>query len=177
MSRVVRGSYYGTYDGVAIGETEVGFRHSYSYNGRNITFDSVGETPVDIIYAGLNMNVDFVAQQYVAAAIDDLRWPFNFIIGTVAPAGLSIWAIAKPLLLTSCVTGVDPQTIFFPKAILAPGFSLDIDYSHKERPLPMRLMILPVRYNAEGYEGTGEDDILMPSGCTDIIYFEETLWP
>jgi hypothetical protein len=174
MPDVIRGSYSGVYDGLDIGETEVGFRHSYSYNGRNINFDSVGETPVDIIYAGLNMNVDFVAQQYDADAIDDLRWPVNSIVGTVAPAGLSLWTLAKPLLLTSCINGVNPRTLFFPKAILAPGFNLDIDYSHKERPLPMRLIIFPVKYNADGYEGSA--GVERPEGCGEIVYFEETQW-
>jgi hypothetical protein len=175
MADVIRGSYSGTYDGEDIGETEVGFRHSYLYNGRNINFDSVGETPVDIIYAGLNMNVDFVAQQYDADAIDWLRWPFNFIKGMVKPAGLSLWERAKPLLLTSCLVNVNPRTLLFPKAILAPGFNLDIDYSHKERPLPMRLIILPVKYRSDGYEGSVE--LERPEGCTDIVYFEETNWP
>lgn len=169
---VIRGSYSATYNALAVGNTQVGFRHSYSYNGRNINFDAVGETPVDIIFAGLNMNVDFVAQEYDAAAIDILRWPFHVTPGQVDPAGLSLWQAAKPLILTSCLTGVNPQTLTFIKAILAPGFDLDINYSHQERPLPMRLVVFPVKYNAVGYT-TPE----MPTGCDDVVYFTETDWP
>jgi hypothetical protein len=169
---VIRGSYSGTYNSLAIGNTEIGFRVSYSYKGRNINFDSVGDTPVDIIFAGLNMNVDFVAQEYDAAAIDTLRWPFDAIQGNLSPAGLSMWLLAKPLVLTGCTTGVDPQTITFYKTILSPDFNLDIDYSHRERPLPMRLIVFPVKYNSEGY-ATPE----LPSGCTDLVYYDEANWP
>lgn len=171
---VIRGSYSGTYDGLDIGNTEIGFRLSYSYNGRNINFDAVGETPVDVIFAGLSMSVDFVAQEFDYEAIDDLRWPFYFDIGSMRPSGLSMWEEAKPLLLTSCRTNVNPQTILFPKTILAPGFNLDIDYSHKERPLPMRLVVFPIKYNSEGYETSG--NVERPEGCEDIVYFIETDW-
>jgi len=169
---VIRGSYSATWNALAIGNTEVGFRKSYSYRGRNINFDAVGETPVDTIFAGITMTIDFVAQEYDAAAIDSLRWPFHATLGTVAPAGLSLWTAAKPLILTSCVTGVDPATITFYKTILAPDFQLDIDYSHKERPVPLRLMVFPVAYSQGGYATPS-----MPTGCLDVVYFEETYWP
>lgn len=171
---VIRGSYSATYDGFNVGNTEIGFRHSYSYRGRNINFDAVGETPVDIIFSGMNMSVSFVAQEYDAAAIDYLRWPFNATIGITSPAGLSLWQAAKPLLLTGCNTLTDPQTILFPKTILAPDFDLDIDYSHKERPLPMRLMVFPVSFESDG--SVYYTDPAYPHGCEDVVYFIETYW-
>jgi hypothetical protein len=171
---VIRGSYSATYNGLNIGNTEIGFRHTYSYRGRNINFDAVGETPVDVIFSGMNMRVSFVAQEYDAAAIDELRWPFNVNIGETSPAGLSLWQAAKPLLLTGCNTLTDPQTILFPKAILAPDYDLDIDYSHKERPLPMQLVIFPVSFESDGsvYYSTPA----YPQGCTNVVYFIETYW-
>jgi len=169
---IIRGSYNATYNALAVGNTEIGFRHSYSYQGRSINFDAVGGTPVDTIFEGIQMTIDFVAQEYDAAAIGALRWPFNAIIGTVKPAGLSMWQQAKPFILTGCTTGVNPMTITFIKAILAPDFDLDIDYSHRERPLPMRLIVFPVAYNGAGYATPA-----MPTGCGDIVYFEEVNWP
>lgn len=168
---IIRGAYTATWNSLAVGNTEIGFRVSYSYKGRPINFDAVGETPVDIIYAGLNMNIDFVAQEYDAAAIDSLRWPWDGIIGNLSPAGLSIWELAKPLILTGCTSGVDPETITFYKTILAPDYNLEIDYSHKERPLPIRLIVLPVKYNGAGYATPA-----LPSGCTDLVYFDEANW-
>lgn len=171
---IVRGSYFGTYKGFSIGNTEIGFRLSYSYRGRGIMFDAVGETPVDTIYTGINMRVSFVAQEYDAAAIDLLRWPFNTTIGETSPAGLSLWEAAGPLLLTGCNVLTEPQTILFPKAILSPDFDLDIDYSHKERPLPMQLSIFPVA--VEGDTSDYYDGPSYPAGCTDVVYFIETAW-
>lgn len=165
---VIRGAYNATYNSLSIGNTEVGFRKSYSYQGRDINFDAVGATPVDSIFDGLTLNIDFVCMEYDAAAIDILRWPFHATIGTLAPAGLSMWQLAKPLVLTSCTTGVNPQTITFYKAILAPGYDLELEYSHRERPVPLRMMIFPVKDGATGS---------LPDGCNDIVYFTETLWP
>jgi hypothetical protein len=169
---IIRGSYNGLYNGLAIGNTQVGFRKSYSYQGRNINFDAVGQTPVDIIFAGLQMKVGFVAQEYDAAAIDILRWPFHSIPGRVSPQGLSMWEQAKPLLLTACRTTNIPQAILFPKAILAPDYTIDLDYSHTERPLPMSLVIFPVRYNSEDPE---YETPLIPSGCGEVVWYVEVL--
>lgn len=171
---VIRGSYSATYNGFNIGNTEIGFRHSYSYRGRNINFDAVGETPVDVIFSGMQMSVSFVAQEYDAAAIDRLRWPFNSLIGVTSPAGLSLWQAAKPLLLTGCATNVDPETILFPKTILAPDFDLDIDYSHKERPLPMRLVVFPVSFEEDISSYISSPSY--PAGCANVVYFIETNW-
>lgn len=171
---IIRGSYNGTYNAFDIGNTQVGFRKSYSYNGRNINFDSVGQTPVDIIFGGLQMKIGFVAQEYDAEAIDILRWPFSSIPGRIAPQGLSMWELAKPLLLTACKTTNIPQSILFPKAILAPDYTIDLDYSHTERPVPMSLVVLPVKYES------GDPDYetpLMPSGCTDIVWYVESFAP
>lgn len=160
---IVRGSYNATWNSLSVGNTEIGFRHSYNYRGRTINFDAIGETPVDTIFAGMTMTVDFVAQEYDAAAVDSLRWPFNATIGQLAPAGQSLWELARPLVLTACGSTA-PSTITFYKTILAPDFDLDIDYSHRERPLPMRLIVFPVRAGATSQ---------MPSGCNDIIFFVE----
>lgn len=170
---VIAGSYSGTWNALAIGNTAAGFRKNYAYKGRQIQFDAVGEANVDQIFTGLNMTVDFVAQEYDAAAIDTLRWPFASTIGRVNPAGLSMWQAAKPLILTSCLTGVDPQTITFYKTILAPEYEISTEYSHRERPLPMRVIVFPVKYEAGGDYSTPSH----PTGCEEIVYFSETNWP
>lgn len=164
---IVRGAYIGTYNALAIGNTEIGYKHSYSYRGRGIVFDVVGGNPVDILLDGIDMKVSFVAQEYDSAAIDILRWPFHANVGETQPTGFSLWEAAKPLLLTACGTTV-PETILFPKTILAPDFTLDINYNHLERPLPMQLMVFPVQ------EAASYAVPLMPDGCENIVYFIET---
>lgn len=169
---IIKGPYNGTWNGLNIGNTLVGFNHKYSYRGRRIQFDSIGETDVDIILSGLSMSVDFVGQEFDAAAIDTMRWPWHATIGQMPVSGVSMWELAKPLILTSCKTGVNPMTITFYKTILAPDFEIDTKYSHEERPLGMRMMVFPVKYDSEGY-ATPE----LPTGCEDNVYFEQTLWP
>lgn len=166
---IMRGAYTGSYNALAVGNTQIGFKTSYSYRARGIVFDAVGSTPVDMLFDGFDMKVSFVAQEWTAAAIDDLRWPFHAIPGELAPSGLSLWTLAKPLLLTSCdALNTLPATILFPKAILAPDYNLDVDYNHLERPLPMQLVVLPVK-KAGSYATP-----LLPDGCNNVVYFVET---
>lgn len=169
---VISGAYRATWNALNLGNTESGFRVSYNYDGRQIRFDEVGTSVVDIIKTGLTMFIDFVLMEYDAAAVDDLRWPVSSIIGTFNNVGSSMWAAAQPLILTSC-RAIDPQTITFYKTILAPGYNLEIDYSgSKERTIPIRLMVFPIRYESEG-----SGPVEMPGGCEDSVYFEETLLP
>ena len=168
---IIKGTYASTYNGLDTGNTEVGFRKQYSYQGRNINFDAVGVTPVDIIFQGMRMTVDFVAMEYDAPAVDSLRWPFHATPGQLDPAGQSLWDLARPLILTACNVATVPATITFYKTILAPEFDLELEYSHRERPVPMRLMVLPVQFDATGaYAGA---TLLRPNGCNDIVYYEE----
>lgn len=165
----MRGSYVGTYNALAIGNTQIGFKTSYSYRARGIMFDTVGSTPVDMLFDGMDFKVSFVAQEWTAAARDALRWPFSATPGELVPSGISLWTAAKPLLLTACdaLTTV-PVTILFPKAILAPDYTLDTDYNHLERPLPIQLIVFPVK-KAGSYAVP-----LLPDGCNNVVYYIET---
>ena len=167
---VIAGAYNATWNGLSLGNTEGGFRKSYNYDGLQIRFDSVGSGVIDIIRTGLAMFVDFVLMEYDAAAVDALRWPFDGTIGSYSNSGASMWQAAKPLVLTSC-RQIDPATITFYKTIMAPGYSMELDYAgSKERIVPLRLIVFPIKYAAE-ISSNPE----MPNGCEDAIYFEETL--
>lgn len=170
---VISGAYNATWNALAVGQLEVGgIRERYSWNGREIRFDAVGMAPVDSLFGGIAMALDLVAMEYNAAAIDTMRWPFHIIPGTVPPAGLSMWEKAKPLVLTGCRDDVDPLTKTFHKTILAPGYDVELDYSaNKERSVPLRVLVFPVKYAAD-YAVP-----LMPTGCSDIVYYSETFVP
>jgi hypothetical protein len=169
---IVKGAYTGTYNALAIGNTEMGFKLSYSYRGKSIIFDAVGGSPVDMLMDGLSMKVNFVGQEWDSAAVDDLRWPWGSIPGRLPVSGQSLWELAKPLFLDACSNLTVVQSILFPKAILAPDFNLDTDFTHLDRPLPMQLMIFPVKYEDGDPTYTTP---LLPSGCEEVVYFVETL--
>lgn len=165
---IMKGAYSATYNAQAVGNTEIGFKLSYSYRAKGIVFDVVGGNPVDMLLDGIDMKVGFVAQEWDAAAVPALRWPFSATLGRTTPSGLSMWTAAKPLLMTACNVATLPATILFPKAILAPDYTLDIDFNHLNRPLPMQLIVFPVK-QAESYASP-----VLPNGCDDIVYFIET---
>lgn len=170
---VISGAYSATWDGDAIGQFELGgIRERYNWQGKEIRFDSVGMSPVTMLFGGIVMAVDFVAMEYDAAAIEAMRWPWHAISGQAPPAGTDMWAAARPLVLTSCRDDINPQTKTFIKTILAPGYDVELDYSaNKERSVPLRLIVFPVKYSAEGYATP-----LMPNGCSDNVYYTETFF-
>lgn len=172
MPGIVKGSYSATWNSLDVGNTELGFRKSYNYQSRPVNFDAVGQVPVDSIFTGVQMTVDFVAQEYSCPAIDSMRWPFSSVVGRLSPAGQCLWDLAKPLVLTACNGTNVPQTITFIKAILAPDFDLELEYSHRLRPVPLRFIVYPVQYDATGLYTGGT--LLRPDGCNDVVYFLET---
>ena len=169
---VISGAYSAQWNAVTLGNANAGYRVNHSYQGRDIRFDSVGTTPVDTIETGLGMTIDFVLMEYDLAAVKAIRWPFHPVEGIKYTAGSSMWSLAKPLILTSCLTGVNPQTITFYKTILAPNFGVEINFSGvMERMVPMRLHVFPVGFDAGGYTIP-----TLPNGCGELVYFETTNW-
>lgn len=169
---VISGAYAATWDGDAIGNVELGgIRERYSYTGKEIKFDAVGQAPVDILFGAPTLMLDFVCMEYDAAAIDAMRWPWHAISGQAPASGASMWQLAKEFILTSCRSDINPQTKTFYKTILAPGFEVQLDYSGvKERSVPIRLMCFPVKYSMEN----DYTPALYPAGCLDMVYYTET---
>lgn len=186
------GSYRGTWNSLAIGLVLDGFTHSWSNRARQLTTDSLGETPLDFLHAGQSMFVDFVVQEYDAAALQTMIWHQNAVFGMADRAGYSLWDRAKTLVLTACTgaanpTPAVPATATFYKTILAPDFDISISLAHRERYIPIRLLVLPVH----AIQSTANDPTTAPSvyttsgayarpgaisgvadDCNDIGYFE-----
>lgn len=177
-SAIVSGAYSATWNALAIGELALGgWKHRYSYLQKEVNFDAVGLTPVDTLFTGLVMVVDFVAMQYNKDAILTMTWPWNLAAvtatrGTVKPAGFSMWDAAKPLVFTACCgTNANPILITFPKAIIAPNFEIVLDHaSTQEKMVPLRMIIFPIKY-ASPVPVSPE----RPTGCTGTLYFTETI--
>lgn len=168
---VISGYYSATWNSLAIGNLEVGgIRERYSWQGRPIRFDGVGMVDVDQLFMGTSMSLDFVCMEYDAAAIATMRWPMHSVPGRSSAAGLSMWEKAKPFVTTACRSGINPTTKTYLKTILAPNYELQLDFSGtKERSVPIRLLVFPVKYNAEGYTSPE-----LPSSCSDMVFYTET---
>lgn len=172
VDRIISGAYNGIWNALAIGNIGLGgYKLRYNYSRRDVNFDAVGNVPVDVLFTGLNMFVDFIVMQYQKQAIATMTWPWHTIRGTVPAAGEALWDIAKPLLLTACDQTINPKTITFHKTIVAPDYEQMHNYeSTVERMIPMRLIVLPVKYNSEGQTAP-----VRPEGCADITYYTETV--
>jgi hypothetical protein len=169
---IVISSYSATWNALAVGNVaKGGFKKRYNYSRRDVLFDAVGDTPVDMLFTGLNMFVDFGVMQYNKEAIATMTWPWDVIRGTVPNAGKSLWLMAKPFVLTACDADANPTSITFIKTIIAPDFDTIHNYSGtEERMIPMRLIVLPVKYNSGGYT-TPE----RPIPCEKVTYFTEVV--
>lgn len=162
---VLSGPYTATWNALAIGQTVQGFEKAYASGARPINFDAMGETPVDMILNRMLMTVDFILAEADAAAVATLTWPWDATRGKFPTAGKSLFALAKPLVLTSCGV-LNPATITFHKAILAPDFQTRVLYSHRERYIPIQMLILPIKTGTSGSP-------VLPDACNEVDYFTE----
>jgi hypothetical protein len=171
--QIIAGAYTGTWNALAIGNIGLGgYKLRFNYSRKDVFFDAVGNVPVDSLFTGFNMFVDFVLMQYNKEAVETMTWPWG-VRGTTPAAGYSIWDRARPLVLTACEQDdtVNPKSITFIKTIIAPDYDQIHNYSGtEERMIPMRLIVLPVKYS-----GTGYATPLRPDGCADIVYFTEVV--
>ena len=167
---VIQGAYSATWNALDLGNTVSGFELSYMSQARPVTFDAVGETPIDMLLSGMAMVVDMVLAEYDAAAIATMSWPWNADRGVMPIAGTSLFTLAKPLVLTSCLT-IDPATITFHKTILSPSFNTRVLFSGTQpRYLPFQLYVFPIKEDSESTP-------LIPAGCNETQFFVETLQP
>lgn len=162
------GSYNATWAALPIGQVAPGgFRLRYMYDQKPIMYDSVGSSPVDALFMGLTMYIDFVCMESNQEAFKNalMAWPFDVnniaggLRGTTATAGYSIWRRSRPFIMTSCLPGtVDPLTITFPRTYLAPGFEVALDHSGvTERTVPMRLIVFPTNaFSTPGNSSSGQ---------------------
>lgn len=171
----VSGAYQASWAGDAIGNVQLGgFKLRYSYDERRITYDSVGTAPVDTLFTGLNMSIDFICMEPNLDEVQAMAWPFAAAEGQVNAAGFSLWDAAKPFILTPCSAATDPSVLTFPKTIIAPGFEVSQDFSGvMERTIPMRLIVFPVAYEASE-PNYAEGSQQRPIACAPTIYFLRT---
>ena len=173
-TRVVSGAYSSTWNALNVGNVAIGgYKMRYSYLQKEINFDAVGLTPVDALFTGVVLMLDFVCMQFSSEAMYTMSWPWGDTTsgrGRVNPAGFSLWDAAKPFIMTSCTAQANPTAITFYKTILAPGFEVIQDHSGvQEKVVPIRLIVFPVAYSGSGYATP-----LRPVACTDTVYFTET---
>lgn len=159
MSNFVAGQYTATWNSLALGQTQEGFRLSHSFFKRLITGDLAAQTPQDAVYQGREQFVAFRLIEAAAAGAGALAEPYQAAnnginLGTIGVLDIQGSAVgsgfngpAHALVLTA-VAGTTaatfgPATITFPYSILAEGFPVEVLYGPDLRDIPIRMRCYP----------------------------------
>ena len=104
LDTFVSGAYTATYNAVAVGMTEDGFKLNQSISQENIDkSDLYGDTLLDFIYRGGQAFIQYTGKAYKAGAITPL-WPWGsmgVVATSAAPIGRLASDVAKSLVLTA----------------------------------------------------------------------------
>lgn len=146
----IAGRMTATYGGSAIGQVADGYTIEHIPRKRLITGDVLGpNTPQDAVYLGMVVFIEFTIMEYDAAATASAIWPFG-TLGTATAIGRMDVASTLTAALVLSDTGVagvpaenKPHTITAHRAILAPGFPVDLLLSPDLREIPIRMQLYP----------------------------------
>ena len=162
LGEVISGPYTATWNALNLGHTLDGFRWTQRTQAIDINADVFGPgTIIDSLFAGASMQVSFTLENYTAAAVDTLiNW------WTAAEAGDKRWALAQPLILTSCGTAT-PASVTFHKALLAAGQDVEILLAHRPRFIPIVMDIFPI--DAASY--ASDSSLVRVQNCSAIKFY------
>jgi len=157
VPNAVAGAYTCTYNGLACGQTEQGFRLSHSFFKRIITGDAMAQTPQDAVYQGAEMNLAMNLIEFKAAAAYTIMWPYGAYLQTGVVGRLDgVSGLTKQIVLTAVAgtpASAAPASMTFPETILSEGFPVELLLAPDLRIVPLRMRIYP--YSATNqYDGS-----------------------
>jgi len=112
VPNAVAGAYTCTYNGLACGQTEQGFRLSHSFFKRIITGDAMAQTPQDAVYQGAEMNLAMNLIEFKAAAAYTIMWPYGAYLQTSVVGRLRIVPLRMRIYPYSATNQYDGSAIF-----------------------------------------------------------------
>ena len=140
------------YSGATIGQVSDGFTIEHIPRKRLITGDVMGpDTPQDAVFRGHDVFIEFNLMEYDATSVSNVIWPYGTLgaapdVGRMDIAGTG--TITAVLILTD--TGVasvpaenKPHTLTAHRAILAPGFPVQLLLAPNLREIPIRMQLYP----------------------------------
>jgi hypothetical protein len=130
--------------------TRRGFSYSWTSHGERVDeTDTYARTLLDILYQGLDIEIETICRIYASAALAAF-WPWGSTIGTVSTAAAPIARrgtdTAASLVLTvvaNTPAAGNPNTITASLAILAPEQNQQLIFSSQARDVPIRWTCLP----------------------------------
>lgn len=144
----IAGGYAVLLGGSTVGQIQDGCLLEQTLNGEPIRGDNYGDTIQDFVFRGGDVFMNMVLTEYNATAAKTAFWPWSTTWGKIDDGviGKLGTALAAVLLLTA-VSGPSaasaPATFTANKAILAPGFPVQMLFAPRLRTVPIRLQLLP----------------------------------
>jgi len=146
---ITSGEYTSTYNTQALGNTQDGWRMEVTGNRKGVTVDKFGDTEIDGVYRGLNVNFEAVLKDWDALGVNDLWWPYHATMGTLGVIGRLdvVSSLALALVLTAlsgtpaATTG--PASVTAALSILDAEFARTVNLNTEDRSIPVRLRVYP----------------------------------
>jgi hypothetical protein len=148
----VSGHYTATYDGNDMGMTDSGYVWEIVDQGEVVRAEELGESELDLIFRGAEVYVEVTVQEWSAAAMTAVIWPWQTTfghLGTTGTGNIGFMAVrnsfAKTLVLTA-VSGSPadtdgPSTITFHRVICTEETAKRINLDNKKRLVPIRFKV------------------------------------
>lgn len=159
LESFITGRYTATYNSLALGVSREGYRFSHETKTQNIEgTDAYGDSLIDMIYRGANMNVAFSMMSSSKAVTAAILCPWTtdlyVLRSTAAPVGRLASDLAEVLVLTAeantpAAAAAGPATLTANLAILAPG-SVELLFDSRLREVPIRMNLLPYDTGVNG---------------------------
>ena len=146
LGTFVAGHYVCTYNSLPIGITEDGFALEWVPKAEMIErSDQYGDAMIEGVRRGTDWFRGFEALEYKEGPLL-AAYPWG-ALGTLGTIGTLLTDDAKALVLTAAAgttASAAPATLTATKAILAPGFNVQTQFSSRLRTLPVRMWLAPV---------------------------------
>lgn len=139
----VAGWYAATIANKALGATQDGFRTSRSDFKEDITVDEYGDMPVDAVYRGAAMRLQFRLAEWNAAGRDEILHFYDDTVGKVEKVGKLLVgnSLVKQLVLTPQLSGTGQFTYTFPR--IAPDGDRSWNKNNRLRVVEVSVMAYP----------------------------------
>lgn len=142
----VAGPYTCTWNALAMGVTEDGFELGVQHFEEAIRGDNMGDTIQDAVHRGTGITFETVLEEYDAATLPSILWPYHATFGQHGQAGVLDTSKAKILVLTAVAgttASTRPATLQADKVIFEPGFLSKLKFASRLRKIPIRMRVYP----------------------------------
>lgn len=145
LGTFVAGAYTSTYNSVAIGITKEGYRLRFQFLKRLIDkSDQYGDTILDAVYRGANVNLTLQAIEYKAGTTGP-AWPYA-ALGVLGTIGRLDSALAQSVVLTATSgtpAAAAPATWTGAKCIIGENNNVEWVYDSSNREVPIGFRVYP----------------------------------